>query len=207
MDLTPTKTRVGIMGGSFNPIHLGHLLLAETALQDFQLSRVIFIPTGNPGYQVKEKPISPEHRYAMTSLAISSNPLFFISRIEIDRIDPSYSIDTLREIRKIYPLDRVELFFITGADAILDILSWKNPQEILKITSFIAGTRPNYTLDDFYQKIGTLELAKEKIHLMKIPMLEISSSQIRSLLREGKSVRYLVPDLVLSYIEKNKCYV
>jgi nicotinate-nucleotide adenylyltransferase len=207
MDLATLKPRIGIMGGSFNPIHLGHLMLAQTALQDFSLSQVLFIPTGVPGYRVKEKPCSPEHRYVMTSLAISSNPFFFVSRIEVDRIEPSFSIDTLKELRRTYPLELIDLFFITGADSILDILSWKNPQEILKLCSFIAGTRPNYSLTNFYEKISDLGKAKEKIHLMEIPMLDISSSQIRQLIREGKTARYLVPDLVLGYIEKNKLYV
>jgi nicotinate-nucleotide adenylyltransferase len=183
------------------------LLLAQTALQDFSLSHVIFMPTGSPGYQVKEKPISPEHRYHMTMLATSSNPYFFVSRLEVDRIQPSFTIDTMKELRETYPLDQVDLFFITGADSILDILSWKNPKEILELSSFIAGTRPNYSFQNFDQKMSGLGLAKEKIHLMQIPMLDISSSQIRKLIREGKSIRYLVPDLVLSYIEKNELYV
>jgi nicotinate-nucleotide adenylyltransferase len=207
MDLNPKKTRIGIMGGSFNPIHLGHLLLAQTALQEFDLSQVIFVPTGNPGYKVKEKPILPEHRYFMTSLAISSNPFFFVSRIEVDRSKPSFTIDTVTELRKTYPIESVDLFFITGADSILDILNWKNPQEILKLCSFIAGTRPGYSFADFEEKISGLDQAKEKIHRMEIPMLDISSSQIRKLIRQGKSIRYLVPDLLLSYIEKNKLYV
>lgn len=207
MDLSNSKKRIGIMGGSFNPIHFGHLLLAQTAREDFTLSKVIFIPTGNPGYKVKEKPISPEHRYLMTTLAISANPWFHISRLEVDRIQPSFTIDTIKELREIYSYDQVDLFFITGADSILDILSWKNPQEILDLCSFIAGTRPNYSLHNFDQKMSALGLAREKIYLMEIPMLDISSSQIRKCIREGKSIRYLVPDLVLSYIEKNNLYV
>lgn len=195
------------MGGSFNPIHLGHLLLAETAREDFSLSQVIFMPTGNPGYQVKEKPISPEHRFVMTSLAVSSHGHFFVSRLEVDRLQPSFTIDTVRELRKIYPLEEVDLFFITGADSILDILSWKMPTEILKLTSFIAGTRPNYDLSGFFEKVEKLGQAKEKIHLMQMPMLDISSSQIRKKIREGKSIRYLVPDAVCNYIEKSKLYV
>jgi nicotinate-nucleotide adenylyltransferase len=207
MDLTEPKLRIGLMGGSFNPIHNGHLLLAQTALQDYSLSRVIFIPTGSPGYAVKEKPISPEHRYVMTSLAVSSNPQFFVSRIEVDRTFPSFTIDTLQELQEKYTADNVDMFFITGADSILEILFWKNPKEILKLTSFIAGTRPNYSLTNFYEKIASLDLAIEKIHLMEMPMLDISSSQIRKAIRDGRSIRYLVPDEVLEYIKKNNLYV
>lgn len=195
------------MGGSFNPIHLGHLLLAETARENFSLSQVIFMPTGNPGYHVKEMPISSEHRFVMTSLAVASNSNFIVSRMELDRVQPSFTIDTIVELRNIYPIETVDLFFITGADSILDILSWKMPAEILKLTSFIAGTRPSYDLGDFEEKVNQLGQAREKIHLMQMPMLDISSSQIRRNIREGKSIRYLVVESVFCYIEKNKCYV
>ena len=207
MDLSIPKTRIGLMGGSFNPIHLGHLLLAQTALHDFSLSRVIFIPTGKPGYPVKETPLPGEIRFQMVLLAIASNPDFFASRLEVDREKPCFTIDTLHEIRKEYPDSQFDFYYITGADAILEILSWKNPEEILHLTSFIAGTRPNYSLTNFFEKISVLKEAKEKINLMNIPMLDISSSEIRKNIRSGKSIRYMVTDEVLHFIEKNKLYV
>lgn len=199
--------RIGLMGGSFNPIHHGHLVLAESARIEFSLAKVFFIPTGKPGYPVKEIPISPDHRYNMTLLAIESNPYFFVSRIETDRKEPCFTVDTLALFFKEFPKPNYELFFITGADSVLDILTWKNPQEVLSFANFIAGTRPNYSFSDFFDKLSDLPNAKDQIHLIESPSLDISSSQIRANIRAGKSIRYLVPYEVESYIYKHKLYI
>jgi len=206
MGVEVSKVRIGLMGGSFNPIHHGHLVLAECARTQFLLKKVIFVPTGKPGYTVKELPISPEHRHNMTLLAIESNPYFFVSRVELDRQEPCYTVDTLTFFTNEFPKQMYELYFITGADAVLDILKWKNPQETLALANFIAGTRPNYSFSDFFEKLSNLPSAQEQIHLIEIPSLDISSSQIRANIRAGKSIRYLVPNEVESYIFKHKLY-
>ena len=206
MGVEASKIRIGLMGGSFNPIHHGHLVLAECARIQFSLEKVIFIPTGKPGHKVKEMPISPDHRHNMTLLATESNPYFFISRIELDREDPCYTVDTLTFFAETFPKLRFELYFITGADSVLDILTWKNPQEALSLANFIAGTRPGYSFSDFFNKLSNLPSAQEQIHLIEIPSLDISSSQIRANIRAGKSIRYLVPNEVEFYINKHKLY-
>lgn len=201
--------KIGIMGGTFNPIHHGHLVTAQEALSQFSLDKVIFIPTGNPPHKIADRIASAEDRYIMTVIATSSNSNFFVSRIEIDRKGQSYTRDTVRELKKIYGGDS-QLFFITGADAILEILTWKDTDEIVSMCKFIAATRPGYNmarLEDLKKRLfGNKPLASKKIFVMEIPALSISSTDIRIRLRENRPIDYLVPEGVSNYILKHGLY-
>lgn len=192
--------RIGVMGGTFDPIHHGHLVAAEEARWQFDLDRVVFVPTGRPW----QKPVgvSPaEDRYLMTVIATASNPRFRVSRVEIDRDGPTYTVDTLRTLGADNP--DAELYFITGADAMLEILDWKDPEEVLSIAHFIAASRPGYDLARF-EAAGPARDAS--VSMMSIPALAISSTDIRERIHDGRPIRYLVPEGVKSYIEKAALY-
>jgi nicotinate-nucleotide adenylyltransferase len=193
--------RLGVMGGTFDPIHYGHLVTAEEALVQFALDSVVFVPTGRP-WMKQDRVVSPaEDRYLMTVIATASNPRFHVSRVEIDRDGPTYTVDTLRTLAERYP--DAELYFVTGADAMLEILEWKDPGEVLSSAHFIAATRPGYDLARF----ESMELArKTSVSRMSIPALAISSTDIRERVLDGRPIRYLVPEGVKSYIEKAELY-
>lgn len=197
------------MGGTFNPIHHGHLVTAQEALDQFHLDEVIFIPTGDPPHKIEDLLADAEDRYLMTVIATSSNDNFFVSRIEIDRRGKSYTIDTVKELRDEYGMDS-ELFFVTGADAILEILTWKNTDEIVTLAKFIAATRPGYDLSKIKGLKSTLfkseEEADEGISVMEIPALAISSTNIRKRIKENRPINYLVPEGVSNYIIKHGLY-
>jgi nicotinate-nucleotide adenylyltransferase len=189
--------RVGIMGGTFDPIHHGHLVAASEVADRFDLHEVIFVPTGEP-WQKAERAVSPaEHRYLMAVIATASNPRFWVSRVDIDRGGPTYTIDTIRDIRAQRPDD--ELFFITGADALAAILSWKDADELLGLTRFVGVTRPGYELSDAH-------LPADSVTLVDVPALAISSSAVRERVAGGRPVWYLVPDGVVQYIGKHGLY-
>ncbi len=190
------------MGGTFDPLHHGHLVTAEEALWQFHLDEVVFVPTGQP-WMKADREVSPaEHRYLMTVIATASNPHFSVSRIEVDREGPTYAVDTLRELRQQRAGD-VELFFITGADAMLEILQWKDPEEVLEQAHFIAATRPGYDIARFEKEAPT---SHPRVSVMDIPALAISSSDIRRRVRDGEPIRYLVPEGVNTYIRKFHLY-
>jgi nicotinate-nucleotide adenylyltransferase len=194
--------RLGVMGGTFDPIHYGHLVTAEAALWKFALDEVVFVPTGQP-WMKEHREVSPaEHRYLMTVIATASNPKFSVSRLEVEREGPTYAVDTLQELRQMAE-EEVELFFITGADAILEIFQWKDPDEVLSMAHFIAATRPGYDLARFEAAAPS---SHPNISVMDIPALSISSTDIRRRVREGEPIRYLVPEGVLSYIHKAGLY-
>ncbi len=194
--------KIGVMGGTFDPIHHGHLVTAEEAYWQFDLDEVVFVPTGHPW--MKDHPqVSPaEDRYLMTVIATSPNPHFTVSRLEIDRAGETYTVDTLAAL-----LDEqgreVELFFITGADAILEIFHWKDPEEVLSLAHFIAATRPGYDIARFEAQAPTRH---PKVSVMAIPALAISSTDVRARVHEGRPIRYLVPEGVQTYIEKAGLY-
>lgn len=200
--------RLGIMGGTFNPIHYGHLVTAEESYYEFSLDIVIFMPSGHPPHKKDGEIAQAEDRYLMTVIATASNPHFFVSRLEIERPGPSYAIDTLRELHQIYGED-IEYFFITGADAILEILTWKDSEKIYEMCSFIAATRPGYSLEKF-KELSLTSPGKNsklpKVHFLEVPALAISSTDIRRRVKEGGPIRYLVPDEVANYIYKNGLY-
>jgi nicotinate-nucleotide adenylyltransferase len=191
-------TRVGIMGGTFDPIHHGHLVAASEVAALYDLDEVIFVPTGTP-WQKSAREVSPaEHRYLMTVIATASNPRFWVSRVDIDRAGPTYTIDTIRDIGQIRPA--AELFFITGADALAQILSWKDAREMLTRARFIGVTRPGYDLSDAH-------LPEEAVDLLDVPAMAISSSDVRDRVADRRPVWYLVPDGVVQYIAKHRLYV
>jgi nicotinate-nucleotide adenylyltransferase len=193
--------RVGVMGGTFDPIHYGHLMTAEEAVMQFGLEEVTFVPTGHPWMKADRDVSSPEHRYLMTVVATASNPRFSVSRVEIDRAGPTYTVDTLRALADEHP--DAELFFISGADAILEIFEWKDPEDVLSLAHFIAATRPGYDLARFEAAAPT---SHPKVSTMNVPALAISSSDIRRRVREGRAIRYLLPEGVKSFIEKVGLY-
>jgi nicotinate-nucleotide adenylyltransferase len=195
------ERRVGIMGGTFDPIHHGHLVAAEEARWQFELDRVLFVPTGRPWQ--KPAGVTPaEDRYLMTVIATASNPAFAVSRLEIDHPGPTFTVDTLRRLRAELA-EGTRLFFVTGADAVQQILTWKDREQVLAMAEFIAATRPGYDLD------GPVELlpgAAGRVHRMEIPALAISSSDIRARVARGAPMQYLVPEGVARYIEKRALY-
>ncbi|MEX2275143.1 MAG: nicotinate-nucleotide adenylyltransferase [Actinomycetota bacterium] len=194
--------KLGIMGGTFDPIHIGHLTTAEEALAQFALDEVLFVPTGQPWMKQDANVSAAEDRYLMTVIATASNPRFRVSRIDIDRDGPTYTIDTLRALAD---AERdSELFFVTGADAILEILEWKHPEELLSLAHFIAATRPGYDLAAFGSTAAGR--MRERVSIMNIPALAISSTDVRRRVGEGRPIRYLVPEGVKSYIEKAALY-
>ncbi|MCL1790199.1 MAG: nicotinate-nucleotide adenylyltransferase [Peptococcaceae bacterium] len=193
------------MGGTFDPIHFGHLVAAETARAAFNLERVLFIPTGQPPHKVNYKVTDPWERSEMVRLAVSANVGFGLSELEIVREGPSYTIDTLRALRE--ALVDTELFFITGADALRSMLSWREPEEIIALTKVISVSRPGYPLQDLFETIEQyVPDHQDRIFQLKIPALAISSTDIRKRVKEGQPIRYLLPDDVKSYIELRDFY-
>jgi nicotinate-nucleotide adenylyltransferase len=191
-------SRVGIMGGTFDPIHHGHLVAASEVASLFGLDEVVFVPTGEP-WQKAERDVSPaEHRYLMTVIATASNPRFWVSRVDIDRGGPTYTIDTIHDIAVQRP--GAELFFITGADALAQILSWKDAEEALRLARFVGVTRPEYEL-------SAAHLPTDSVTLLDVPAMAISSSGCRERVAAGRPVWYLVPDGVVQYINKHRLYV
>jgi nicotinate-nucleotide adenylyltransferase len=193
--------RVGVMGGTFDPIHHGHLLTAEEAAVQFGLDEVVFVPTGRPWMKVRDDVSPAEDRYLMTVVATASNPRFSVSRVDIDRDGPTYTVDTLRSLGAEAP--DAELFFVTGADAMLEIFGWKDPEEVLSLAHFIAATRPGYDIARFEAAAPTRH---PNVSVMKIPALAISSTDVRERVRAGRPIRYLLPEGVKSYIEKAGLY-
>jgi len=187
------------MGGVFDPIHYGHLFTAEEARNEFRLDKVLFIPCRSPVHKREDKVSEPEDRYLMTKMATSNNPFFEVSKIELERPGPSYSIDTVKALLREYNY-QIEIFFITGADAFLAIDSWYKYEELIKLCQFVAATRPGYDLDNLDQKF------KKILKIMEIPLLYISSTDIRRRIKEGRSIKYLLPWEVEEYIYKKGLY-
>ena len=202
--------RIGVMGGTFDPIHNGHLVTAEEAWKQFQLDQVLFVPSGHPPHKTDRDSLDPEDRYLMSVIATATNPHFKVSRMEIDRAGPSYTIDTVREMHRLYGRN-TEVYFITGADAILEILTWKEPEKVLREATFIAATRPGYDLKRLEESLPEVEKARQatdpRVLVMEIPALAISSTDIRRRVKEGRAVTYLVPEGVARFIEKNGFYL
>jgi nicotinate-nucleotide adenylyltransferase len=189
--------RLGVMGGTFDPIHHGHLVAASEVQTRFGLDEVVFVPTGQP-WQKDEREVSPaEHRYLMTVVATASNPRFTVSRVDIDRPGPTFTIDTLRDLRGLRP--DAELFFITGADALAQILSWKDADELFDLAHFIGVTRPGYVLSES-------GLPADRVTLQEVPAMTISSTDCRARVERAEPVWYLVPDGVVQYVNKYRLY-
>ena len=192
--------RIGVMGGTFDPIHHGHLVAASEVAHRFDLDDVVFVPTGEP-WQKHGRTVSPaEDRYLMTVIATASNPRFSVSRVDIDRQGPTFTVDTLRDLLRQHP--GTELFFITGADALEKILTWRGWEEMFGLATFVGVSRPGFELSDTHlQQIGD-----ERVHLLEIPALAISSTECRRRAGADAPVWYLVPDGVVQYIAKRNLY-
>jgi nicotinate-nucleotide adenylyltransferase len=188
--------RIGIMGGTFDPIHHGHLVAASEVQARFHLDEVVFVPTGQPYQKGRVSPA--EDRYLMTVIATASNPRFHVSRADVDRDGPTYTVDTLRDMRAVYGSDTA-LYFITGADALARILSWKDALEMLTMAHFVGVTRPGFELSDDH-------LPADSVTLVEVPAMAISSSACRARVAAGDPVWYLVPDGVVQYINKRRLY-
>lgn len=196
--------KYGIFGGSFNPIHYGHLMICEYIKEEMGLDKVIFIPTGNPPH--KELELSAKDRYEMVRLAISPNPDFEISDIETTRVKKSYTVDTIRELKKIYKEEK--LYFLIGLDSLFQLKTWMKIGDLSQEIEFVVALRSGYLdreeinkeIDFLRENFGT------KVNLIKTPLYEISSTDLRDRIREGKSLRYLIPKKVLDYIEESGFY-
>jgi len=197
--------RIGIMGGTFDPVHYGHLVTAEEALVQFNLDKVVFVPTGRPVRKTHRQLSSAEDRYLMTVIATASNPDFEVSRIEIDRPGDTYTVDTMLALRDLYG-PRAELFFISGADAVREILTWKNADRFAGLCTFIAATRPGYDADLGTEGEAGRLVPVPAVESMEVPALAISSSDIRDRVAAHRPIRYLLPEAVAAYIEKNGLY-
>ncbi|MBW4720857.1 nicotinate-nucleotide adenylyltransferase [Saccharothrix obliqua] len=192
-----SNRRIGVMGGTFDPVHHGHLVAASEVQARFDLDEVIFVPTGQP-WQKSEREVSPaEDRYLMTVIATASNPRFSVSRVDIDRAGPTYTVDTLTDLGAMHP--DADLFFITGADALEQILSWRRADDVFSLAHFIGVTRPGYELDDTHLPPGA-------VSLVEVPAMAISSTAVRARTASGLPVWYLVPDGVVQYISKRRLY-
>ncbi len=197
----PDRTqRIGVMGGTFDPIHHGHLVAASEVQAEYDLDEVIFVPTGQP-WQKSARTVSPaEDRYLMTVIATASNPRFSVSRVDVDRAKPTYTIDTLRDLRAERP--EAEFFFITGADALAQILTWHDAQQVFELAHFVGCTRPGTVID-----ATTVDgLPADRVTIIEVPALAISSSECRERAQAGEPVWYLVPDGVVQYIAKRRLY-
>ncbi|HEY2192527.1 MAG TPA: nicotinate-nucleotide adenylyltransferase [Actinomycetospora sp.] len=189
--------RIGVMGGTFDPIHHGHLVAASEAALRFDLDEVVFVPTGQPWQKSKSDVTAAEDRYLMTVVATASNPRFTASRVDVDRVGPTYTVDTLHDMAAIFPGD--ELYFITGADALEQILSWHRASEMFEVAHFVGVTRPGFTLD-------AKHLPQGAVSLIEVPAMAISSTDCRVRVAKGEPVWYLVPDGVVQYIAKRGLY-
>jgi nicotinate-nucleotide adenylyltransferase len=193
-----SRPRLGVMGGTFDPIHHGHLVAASEVQSQFDLDEVIFVPTGQP-WQKGDRQVSPaEDRYLMTVIATASNPRFSVSRVDIDRAGLTYTVDTLRDLREERGPD-AEFFFITGADALTQILTWREVDELFEMAHFVGCTRPGHTLD-------VSQIPAEAVTIVEIPALSISSTECRERVVKDQPIWYLVPDGIVQYINKRHMY-
>jgi nicotinate-nucleotide adenylyltransferase len=199
MDARPVAKRIGVMGGTFDPIHHGHLVAASEVAHIFALDEVVFVPTGRPWQKDSRQVSAAEDRYLMTVIATASNPRFAVSRIDIDRPGPTYTIDTLRDLRAERG-DGAEFFFITGADALSRMMSWQDVEELFRLAHFVGCTRPGHQLTGH-------GLPDDGVSLVEIPALSISSTECRDRVASGEPIWYLVPDGIVQYIAKRGLYL
>ena len=196
------RHRLGVMGGTFDPIHHGHLVAASEVASRFGLDEVVFVPTGEPWQKSGKRVSAAEDRYLMTVIATASNPRFSVSRVDIDRGGPTYTVDTLRDLRAERGSD-IDLFFITGADALAQILTWRDVEDLFDLAHFVGCTRPGVEL----HSSAIAELPPERITLMEVPALAISSTGCRERVTARRPIWYLVPDGIVQYIAKRGLYL
>jgi nicotinate-nucleotide adenylyltransferase len=196
--------RVGVLGGTFDPIHIGHLVSAEEARVELELERVVFTPAGLPPHKLDHVVSPMEHRLAMLELAIASNPHFATSRVDIDRFGPCYTVDTIELLRDEWGAG-VEIYFIMGSDSLLDILTWHNPQRLIRLCRFAVVSRPGYRVD-LDELDALLPGLASRVQMLNAPELAISSTDIQRRVREGLPIKYQVPKAVENYIYQHKLY-
>jgi nicotinate-nucleotide adenylyltransferase len=203
-----SKNKIGVLGGTFDPIHTGHLIVAEDVREKLGLGEVLFIPAGRPWLKLKEKkPVTPaRHRLAMVELAIASNPNFKVSTMEIDRPGLSYSIDTVMELKAMLGA-KVQIYFIVGPDALAEFPLWKDPGRLVKVCQVVGIGRPRHTQVDLRKLERSIPGASRHIMLLDVPRIDISSTEVRKRVAQGLSIRYLVPEAVEKYIQEHKLYV
>lgn len=199
-----TTYKIGIMGGTFDPIHIGHLACAEQVREIFSLDAVIFVPAGNPVFKQGQKVTSAQQRLEMCRGAVASNPFFDVSSIEVDRPGKTFTVDTLRALRNHYP-DNVELYFITGADAVVSILNWKSSEEVAQLAHFVAASRPGYVMDDALKRYIASE-SDFSVHYTEVTALSLASSDLRAMVSQGRSIRYLTMQSVYDYVREHALY-
>lgn len=196
--------RVGILGGTFDPIHIGHLISAEEARVELELERVVFIPAGLPPHKLDHVMSPVEHRLAMVELAVASNPHFVVSRVDIDRLGPSYTVDTIELLKGGWG-PGVEIYFIMGSDSLLDILTWHDPERLIRLCRFAVVSRPGYPVN-----LGELDAllpgVASRVQMLDAPELAVSSTDIQRRVRKGLSIKYQVPEAVKDYIYQHKLY-
>jgi nicotinate-nucleotide adenylyltransferase len=198
--------KIGISGGTFDPVHYGHLIAAQEIRERLELDKVLFVPVGLPPHKKDHRVTEPEHRYNMVFEAVRSNPFFEVSRIEIDRAGYTYTIDTLLNLKATYG-DDTKLFFIIGADVVPELVTWRQFEEVFKLCEFVAVNRPGSQKEDFFESIRYLkEQYSAIIHTIKLPLIEISSTDIRSRVKNDGTIKYLVPECVEKYIYENGLY-
>lgn len=196
--------KIAVVGGTFDPIHYGHLVTGEAVYNEFNMDKIIFIPTGDPAH--KSDVTKSEHRFNMACLAIENNDKFEISTIEIDRKGKTYTVDTIEELKK-YCIANVEIYFVMGADSIFNLYQWKDFERLINMCQFIGVTRPNYDKSNMENLVRELNVKyNAKIHFMEITALDIASSDLRKKIENGMSIRYLLPDKVEKYIKEFNLY-
>lgn len=194
--------RIGVLGGTFNPIHFGHLVAAEEARSAFRLEKVLFMPSGDPPHKRRGNLLPAEERYLLALLAVADHPYFVVSRLEMDRKGLTYTTDTLRELRRLYW--KTDFFFIAGLDAILELNTWKTGKALLRQAHFIAVSRPGYSFADLAAEFTPAE--RRRILTLEIPGIGISSTGLRARLKAGRSIRYLTPEPVADYLLRSRAF-
>ncbi|MEX2356620.1 MAG: nicotinate-nucleotide adenylyltransferase [Thermaerobacterales bacterium] len=200
-----TVRRIGILGGTFDPVHYGHLIAGENALEAMALDEMVFVPCRIPPHKTACLVAPAEHRYELTRLAAAGNPRFSVSRLELNRPGPSYTADTLKSLARLHP--GCDLYFITGIDAFMGISRWREPQVLFSSARIVVVSRPGYNGKSLSAALSELSPEqRERVEVVEIPSLDISSSDLRRRVREGRSIRYLVPEAVRCYIQDHKLY-
>ncbi|NLV92064.1 MAG: nicotinate-nucleotide adenylyltransferase [Firmicutes bacterium] len=200
-----TQQRLGILGGTFDPIHIGHLCLAQAALEELHLSQILFMPAARPPHKQDRAVTSAQARMEMVQRAVADNPAFAVSDLELARSGPSYTVGTLAQLGRLYP--DYQLVLIIGLDSLLDMASWHRPEEILQSSHVAVAARPGFSFQDIEARLGSLfERYRSRIHFFSAPLLDISSTRLRELVRRGRSIRYLTPDEVADFVRREGLY-